>query len=53
MTDLVSSLIRNIWGSDKPKEVKEEVKEEPKETKDVEKLQELEKPQKRYEPKEE
>lgn len=31
MTDLVSSLIRNIWGSDKPKEVKEKPKEEPKE----------------------
>ena len=27
MTDLVSSLIRNIWGSDKPKEVKEKPKE--------------------------
>jgi hypothetical protein len=31
MTDIVSALIRNIWGSDKPKEVKEEIKEEPKE----------------------
>ncbi len=30
MADLVSSLIRNIWGSDKPKEVKEEVNKEPK-----------------------
>ena len=27
MTDIVSALIRNIWGSDKPKEVKEEPKE--------------------------
>ncbi len=30
MADLVSTFIRNIWGSDKPKKVKEEVKEEPK-----------------------
>ena len=37
MTDIVSALIRNIWGSDKPKEVKEEpkeIKEEPKEIKE-------------------
>ena len=37
MTDIVSALIRNIWGSDKPKEVKEEpkeIKEEPKEVKE-------------------
>ena len=35
MTDLVSSLIRNIWGSDKPKEVKEEPKKSKKKKKNV------------------
>tara|TARA_R110002020_G_scaffold470693_1_gene696775 strand:+ start:217 stop:339 length:123 start_codon:yes stop_codon:yes gene_type:complete len=31
MADLVSSFIRSIWGSDKPKEVKEKPNEKPKE----------------------
>ena len=49
MTDIVSALIRNIWGSDKTKEVKEEPKEVVEEPIEEEEFVN----QKRYEPKEE